>query len=400
MSPFPDPAAPLRVHFVVHHERDPDAGAAGATLSLGAALERRGCTVGHYWMNDAFPAARGPEVLRMLRYPWKVSGALARDAGDVDVIDATTGDAWLWCARGRPGGARASLVTRSHGLEHVAVDDLRRRARAHEVSLSRKFNLYHGGLRLWEVARSLRGADAQLFLNPLDRDYAVATLGVSRETAAVVPNGVDAALLASTRDVAPAPDAASTAGPIALAFIGSWIPRKGIASIAEACTALHRAGVSFTLRLLGTGASEAEVTAAFDPAVRPLLSVHPRYERAQLPALLDGAELLLHPSWTEGFSLALAEGMACGLAPLATRSGGATAIVRDGKTGLLLDGDDSPAVAQAIARAVTTLAGDAASRFRMRRAAQQEVRALTWDHVAGLTLDVYRAAIARRRATA
>lgn len=397
MSSSPDLANPLRVHFVVHHERDPDAGAAGATLSLGGALARRGCAVSYYWMDDAFPSARGPEVLRMLRYPWVVSRHLARRARDTDVIDATTGDGWAWCARGRPGAQGAALVTRSHGLEHVAVDDLRRRAHRGTVQLSRKFGLYHGGLRLWEVARSLRCADAQLFLNPLDRDYAVSGLGVSRASAAVVPNGVDASLLAETADVTMPADAGNDARPIALAFIGSWIPRKGIAAIVSACVELLRRGMPFSLRLLGTGVSATDVLACFDPSLQPFISVQPRYERGQLPSLLAGAELLLHPSWTEGFSLALTEGMACGLTPLATRSGGATAVVRDDDTGVLLDGDSSAQVADAMVRAIGMLAGDAPRCFRLRRAAQAEARTLTWDHVADLTMSVYRTAIVRRR---
>ena len=397
MSSSPDAARALRVHFVVHHERDPHAGAAGATLSLAAALEQRGCTVSYFWMNDAFPSARGPEVLRMLRFPWKVSAHLARTARHVDVIDATTGDAWLWCTRGRPEGGPSALVTRSHGLEHVAVEDLRRRAATGEIDLSRKFAVYHGGLRLWEVARSVRCADAQLFLNPLDRDFAVARLGMSPVAAAVVPNGVDSALLSLGRDVEPETPSPGEGTPIALAFIGSWIPRKGIAAIAAACAMLHRAGTRFTLRLLGTGVPDAEVLRSFERDVAPFVTAHRWYERRSLPSLLEGAELLLHPSWTEGFSLGLAEGMACGLAPLATRSGGATAVVRDDETGILLEGSDSTSVAGAMATAITMLAGDPSRRHRLRRAAQREARALTWDHVAGLTLDVYAAAIARRR---
>ena len=386
-SPLPDGVAPLRVLLVAHHHLDHAAGVSGATLSLGAALRVRGCEVSYYSFDDAFGAAAGAEVPRMLRFPWRVAQHLAQLAL-VDVVDATTGDAWVWASRGRRGNALAALVTRAHGLEHVTSDDLRRRARTGQTKLSKKYSLYHGGYRLWEVRRSLRASDAQIFLNETDRGYAVGRLGVSAETSVVLPNGVADHLL----DPA-AVQTSTTAAPIALAFVGSWIPRKGLGAVVEMAGTLHSRDVPFTLRLLGTGADAATVIGAFAPAVREWLSVTPRFEPAALPALLSGAEVLLHPSWTEGFSLALVEGMACGLAPVATRSGGSTTVVRDGETGLLLAGEAGAELANAVAR----LAGDRALLTRLRGAAQRSVQSLRWDSIAERTLDVYRNAMARRR---
>src|SRR6185503_10106743 len=130
----------------------------------------------------------------------------------------------------------------------------------------------------------------------------------------------------------------------------------------------------------------------FAPELAGQLTVTPRYDPSELPELLREAEVLLHPSWTEGFSLALVEGMACGLAPVATRSGGATAVIRNGETGVLLDTEAD------IADAVARLAADRASLARMRIAAQASVKVLRWDAIAAQTIDLYRDAIARRRA--
>ena len=325
----------------------------------------------------------------MLRFPWRVARHLSH-ASPVDVVDATTGDAWVWASRKRRGNERAALVSRAHGLEQVVAADMRRRARTGQVRLSWRYPLYHGGYRLWEVRRSMRASDAQVFLNEADRSFAAERLGVSAGTSVVLPNGVAGRLL----DL-PAVLPSTAGGPIALAFVGSWVARKGIDAVVEMASLLSARDVAFTLRLLGTGALEGDVLGAFAESVRRRVSVTPRFEPDQLPALLEGAEVLLHPSWTEGFSLALPEGMACGLAPVATRSGGATTVVRDGETGFLMRDETGGVLAEVVGR----LAGDREILGRLRRAAQRSVQALRWDSIAARTIGVYRDAIARRAAT-
>ena len=223
-----------------------------------------------------------------------------------------------------------ALVTRSHGLEHVVAADLRRRDRIGQVKLSRKYGVYHGGFRLWEVAQSLRVADAQVFLNANDRCHAIQRLGVKSATAVVMPNGISDVVLA-----APPSGAVPTDGKITIAFIGSWIPRKGTATVVEMAKVLTRRNVPFRLRLLGTNTPDEMVLDSFDEASRSSVTVVRQFTPEELPALLEGAAVLLHPSWTEGFSLALVEGMAAGLAPVATRCGGATTVIQDGQSGVL-----------------------------------------------------------------
>ena len=102
-------SAALRVHLVAHHHLDRAAGVSGATLALGAALTKRGCTVTYYSFDDAFGVApAGNEIARMLRFPWHVAEHLASAGAPYDIIDATTGDTWVWARRKRPGNPRAN----------------------------------------------------------------------------------------------------------------------------------------------------------------------------------------------------------------------------------------------------------------------------------------------------
>jgi glycosyltransferase involved in cell wall biosynthesis len=372
---------------VAHHDRDRAAGASGATLSLGDALAAQGCEVSYFFYDDAFGGRGGSELSRMIRFPWHVDRHLSRTAHQFDVVDAATGDAWVWARRGRRGGARTTLVTRTHGLEHVADEVLRERARAGEVTLSHKYPVYHGGFHLWEVRQSLVRADAQILPHALDFDYATQWLGVHPDTASIVPNGVADRLLAASPV-----SSATMDGPISLAFIGSWIPRKGIRDVVEMTRALVASGTPFTLQLLGTGLGERDVLGAFPEAARANIVVVPRYEPEALPGLLARSQVLVYSSWTEGFSLALIEGMASGLAPVAAPTGPATTVIRDGDNGLLVRNGTG----ENFAAAVTRLAHEPRLLAGLRIAARRSVQAYRWSTIAAATIGVYRAAIARR----
>lgn len=104
----------------------------------------------------------------------------------------------------------------------------------------------------------------------------------------------------------------------------------------------------------------------------------------ELPALYNAADLFVLDSrrfdlLVEGFGIAIVEASACGLPVIGGRSGGIPEAVRDGETGLLVDPEDPPALAQAISR----LLGDDALRRRMGVAGRAAVEQYyNWDRVA------------------
>jgi glycosyltransferase involved in cell wall biosynthesis len=378
----------LRVLLVLHHLLNAHAGAAGNIRGLGSSLEQAGCEVEYLGFERAFPcwAQSSPPregVVRQIAFPWAVVRFLLEHARRFDVIDCSTGDAWLWASAGRPRARPAqALITRSVGLEHVVDEAARRAARSGGPRLSRRYPLYHGGFRLWEVARSLRLADRCILLNQIDRDYAASRLGIPEERLVVIPAAVDDRFhqVPAVRD---GPD-----GPVRLAFVGSWIPRKGTDTLVETLERLTAGEVSFTLSILGCG-DGAAVRAALPAALGERVSIVPSYDNEELPSLLEGHHILLFPSRAEGWGLALVEAMACGLAPLATRVGGPLEIIRSGRDGVLVEVGDSDALASQIAG----LAADRPRLARMRRAAQATARDYRWGEIAGRTLDVYEEAL-------
>ena len=325
-----------------------------------------------------------------LAFPWFLALWLRRHAARhaIDVVDASTGDGWLWAAMRRR--SAPLLVTRSHGLEHMAHLERVKDARAGRAELSWKYPLYYGGLRLWEVARSLRQADLAFFLNRYDRDYAVASLGVAAEHAHVIPNGLPDYFLGA----APPELGRPVAGPLRIAQVGSYIERKGVRYGAPALSAVMERHPDVSVTFLGPGCPAERVLSDFPEGVRDRVRVVPSYSRRDLPALLADHHIKFFPTLFEGFGKAAVETMACGLAPVTTTAPGPTEFVTHEHNGLLVPPRDAAALEGALER----LVGDRALLGTLRRRAYESAQEFRWDGIARRRLGLYEARLSERRA--
>jgi D-inositol-3-phosphate glycosyltransferase len=119
----------------------------------------------------------------------------------------------------------------------------------------------------------------------------------------------------------------------------------------------------------------------------------PPVSRAELVDWYAAATLICVPSYNESFGLVAIEASAVGTPVVASAVGGLTTVVRDGVTGLLVDGHDPADYALAMSRLVAS----PAYRDRLGSAAARHARGFAWERTADLTLDVYRkAALAMR----
>jgi glycosyltransferase involved in cell wall biosynthesis len=378
----------MRILLSIHHDLDPNLGAPGATIALGEEYARLGHDVSHLSFDDL--PRRLPPRAKELLYPEFAAWHLSRRARrGLDVVDASTGDAWLWGRARRRGRTRPLLVTRAHGLEHRFWEEEELEASQSGRRIARRTALYHGGLRLREGAASLRLADLCVFLNGDDLDYAVQRLGVARDKVAVVPNGLSEAFLGR-------PHPSLDTGPLRIAHVGSWAERKGVRYAAAALARVIEAGQDVQLGFFGVNVPAARVLAELPAGVRQRTQVVPWYDHEDLPRLLDGHQLLVSASLAEGFSLALPEAMACGLAPVATAISGAREIVRAGENGLLVPPRDAEAMTAAILR----LAEDRVLLGRLRTAAHETAQALSWQRIARETIVLYERALARMAGSA
>ena len=123
------------------------------------------------------------------------------------------------------------------------------------------------------------------------------------------------------------------------------------------------------------------------------ISVHPCYERAQLPSLLEGHALVVSGTLKEGFPLAMLEAMACGLTVVTAATPGPLQYVRDDENGIVVPRVD----AAALGAAIEGLMGEPDRLHRLRERAHATAQRYSWKRVAHDTLDLYEEALARLR---
>jgi glycosyltransferase involved in cell wall biosynthesis len=382
----------MKILLTIHHELDPNAGAPGVTWQLGQEYQKLGHEV-QYYSFDNLPQ-RLPAQVERIMFPTFVASHIAAVCRKqpLDVVDASTGDAWVWAKIRRFSSKKNAppplLVTRSHGLEHIAHLDMLEEAKRGNLHLSWKYPLYHGGFLLWEVANSMRNSDLVLLLNQRDAEYAINNLNVHPQRTRIVANGIPTVFLNLPFQPLPA----ETNSPIRIAQVGSYIRRKGIHYGTPALNSIMARYPHVSVSFFGTGCPPEQVYADFDPTVRDRIQVVQRFSHEQLPSLLCGHHIKLFPSLSEGFALSLIEAMACGLAPVTTAIGGAKEIVRHEHNGILIPTRDSQAIEQALERLIT----DSSYLDMLRRNAHAIAQQYSWERIARENLALYEEAIKAR----
>ena len=114
---------------------------------------------------------------------------------------------------------------------------------------------------------------------------------------------------------------------------------------------------------------------------------------ADLPALYQAADLLVHPSLFEGFGLPPLEAMACGCPVLSSARGALGEVIGDAAARV------DPEDAADLQAQLTRLAGDADARDALSARGLAHAARFDWALTAAATLAVYREAAARFRRT-
>ncbi len=97
------------------------------------------------------------------------------------------------------------------------------------------------------------------------------------------------------------------------------------------------------------------------------------------------ADLMVHPSYSEGLGSVILEGLHAGLTAVASRAGGIPDIVEDGVSGLLITPGDS----QALAKAIVDIEQNQDLRERLIAGAQHKLKDFYIEHTAMLYQDIY-----------
>jgi glycosyltransferase involved in cell wall biosynthesis len=200
-----------------------------------------------------------------------------------------------------------------------------------------------------------------------------------------IPNGVDGARFFPRRDGAPADRPR-------IALVGRLIFNKGPQYLIDAAPHILARHPDVEFLIVGDGPMRQQLQAAVE-ARGMERSFAFLGLRADIPALLQRATLLVRPSLSEGLPLTVLEAMACALPVVATPVGGTGEIVRDGETGYLVP----PGAAEPLAESVCRLLDHPAHARELGRNGRRIVeQGYTWQRVVDQTLTLYRELLPER----
>ncbi|GII21358.1 D-inositol-3-phosphate glycosyltransferase [Planosporangium mesophilum] len=254
-------------------------------------------------------------------------------------------------------------------------------------------------------------ADRLVANTPTEARELIDLYGAELDRVAVVEPGVDldrfcpppqggeeAARLAARHRFGLAPDA------LVVAFVGRIQPLKAPDVLLRAAAEL-RAGDPETARRMvvvvcggpsGTGLERpaALIELAADLGISDVVRFLPPQAGEGLAELYRAADLVAVPSYNESFGLVALEAQACGTPVVAAAVGGLVTAVRDGVSGVLVDGHDPVDWARTIGR----LLAAPGERAELARGAVAHARNFSWNRTACGLLAVYREAVAEHRA--
>ncbi len=210
-------------------------------------------------------------------------------------------------------------------------------------------------------------------------------MGRSRTRISVVPCGVDKDLFTPEGPVA------ERAIKHRILSVGRLLPRKGFDDMIRAMPAIPNAELVIAggpgRPQLDTDPEANRLRAlAADLGVAPRVHLYGAVARADMPALMRSADVVVCTPWYEGFGIVPLEAMACGVPVVASAVGGMQDTVVHDVTGRLI----TPKRPRDIADAVNPLLRDAFLRQSLGLAGRDRVCArYTWDQVAADTLRIY-----------
>jgi glycosyltransferase involved in cell wall biosynthesis len=172
-----------------------------------------------------------------------------------------------------------------------------------------------------------------------------------------------------------------------IAFLGRVVMEKGLDVFSDAIHAFETRGLKYRVLVIGEGPAQGWFQEQLPNAIFTGLLTGNDLSRA-----LASSDLLLNPSITEAFGNVTLEAMACALPVIAAEATGATNLVRENVTGMLVDGTEPDEFADAL----EAYARDPDLRRRHGEAALAIAKTMDWDSINATVIRVYLHAIHKR----
>ena len=248
------------------------------------------------------------------------------------------------------------------------------------------YNLTYGK---WHQLSALT-ADAIIVPCNSTADLVTSQYGVPREKIVVIPQGADASfrplndveLTRRTRIEFLGEDV-----PYVL-FVGKLSMRRNIPNLIAAFAKVKKTSqLPHKLLLLGPNHQSlplSRICAEHDVSDAVVQSDGEFTHHQELIRIYNGADVFVHPSWFEGWSMTTIEALACGTATIAADRGGLGDVAR-GYAYMV----EEPTV-EALKNALEKVLLDESLRGELKKLARQRGSAMTWEDTTRQTLDVIR----------
>ena len=174
---------------------------------------------------------------------------------------------------------------------------------------------------------------------------------------------------------------------LAVMFLGRLVLEKGLDVFAETVDLLVQRKVPHRPLVIGDGPARNW----FEQHMPTGIFVG-QLVGSDLARAVASSDVFLNPSVTEAFGNVTLEAMACGLPVVAAAATGATNLVRDGETGMLVE----PGDVEWFAEALETYARKPDLRRQHGEAGLEYARTQDWDEINGAVLKTYLRVIERR----
>jgi glycosyltransferase involved in cell wall biosynthesis len=177
--------------------------------------------------------------------------------------------------------------------------------------------------------------------------------------------------------------------------VGTLEPRKNLCRLVKAFHGLKQQEPGLAHQLLLVGEEGWMFDEIFETVHALHMETHVRWLNYvpfdDLPALLNGADLMVYPSLYEGFGLPPLEAMSCGTPVVASNTSSLPEVVGD--AGILVDPERVEDLTAAMRRVLT----DANLRATLRAQGLIQAKKFSWERTASLTLTAYEKVYRRLR---
>ncbi len=172
-----------------------------------------------------------------------------------------------------------------------------------------------------------------------------------------------------------------------VAFLGRLVMEKGLDIFADAIDGLVERKVKHQVLVIGDGPAKDWFEQRIPDAIFIGQQVGDDLARS-----VASCDVLFNPSVTETFGNVTLESMACGLPVVAAVATGATSLVHDGVTGMLVEPSDVDGFAEALER----YANDPELRRRHGAAGLAYAQTMDWDRINSAVVRIYQRVIEKR----